>query len=141
MLTCCFRLQQLQHESSRYLGHTPSSAVVKNSSSIGPGTDWGSALADNVAMMSLLDCEYAPDNHHSLLGSNTWSNSGQVALEDSDFRFRQVAQQSQLPSRLSNINNRGPRLQNQQVMRQNTDPVGYSNHVYDSVSTIPRNHE
>lgn len=64
----------LQHESSRYLGHAPSSSVSTNST-LGQGSsDWGASLARKVDMMSLIDCDNTPDEDPSYTNGSSWSN-------------------------------------------------------------------
>ncbi|KAE8751973.1 hypothetical protein FOCC_FOCC001136 [Frankliniella occidentalis] len=64
----------LQHESTRYLGHTPSNAVSTNSS-LGQGVpDWQASLSSKVEMMSMIDCDNTPDDD-PLFNNPSWANS------------------------------------------------------------------
>lgn len=63
----------LQHESSRYLGHTPANAVSTNST-LGQGVpDWSGSISRKVEMMSLIDCDNTPDDDTSF-GNSSWPN-------------------------------------------------------------------
>ncbi|XP_034245834.1 tudor domain-containing protein 3 isoform X2 [Thrips palmi] len=76
----------LQHESTRYLGHTPSNAVSTNSSLGHESSEWGASLARKVDMMSLIDCDNTPDDDPTY-SNGSWANnqrSSQPHLRQND---------------------------------------------------------
>lgn len=110
----------LQHESSRYLGHAPSSAVSTNSS-LGQGSsEWGASLARKVDMMSLIDCDNTPDEDPSY-SNGSWANN----------------QRSSQPQQRQNDNGRNPKPSHSNF-KQNNDyrSNSYDNDVYASKGSM-----